>query len=61
MLRLDAYFRALAKGRRERPVQDNPLNGTKIVGGALNGLFRVAFAMVKNQTCYRVPAKAAAT
>jgi len=55
MLRLNQDFRAWAKQRRERPVHANPLNGREIVGAALNRLFRLAFAMVKNQTYYRSP------
>jgi transposase len=54
MLRLNSDFRAWAKQRRERPVHANPLNGREIVGAALNRLLRLAFAMVKNQTYYRV-------
>ena len=55
MLRLNPDFRAWAKQMRERPVHANPLNGREIVGAALNKLFRLAFAMVKNQTYYRLP------
>ena len=55
MLRLNSDFRAWAKQMRERPVHANPLNGREIVGAALNRLFRLAFAMVKNQTYYRLP------
>jgi transposase len=54
MLRLNADFRAWAKQRRERAVQDNPLSGREIVGAALNRLFRLAFALVKNKTYYQV-------
>ena len=55
MLRLNSDFRAWAKQMRERPVHATPLNGREIVGAALNRLFRLAFAMVKNQTYYRLP------
>jgi hypothetical protein len=55
MLRLNPDFRAWAKQRRERPAHANPLNGREIVGAALNRLFRLIFAMVKNQTYYRSP------
>jgi transposase len=55
MLRLNSDFRAWAKHMRERPAHANPLNGREIVGAALNRLFRLAFAMVKNQTYYRLP------
>jgi len=55
MLRLNPDFRAWAKQRRERPVHANPLNGREIVGAALNRLFRLAFALVKNRTYYQVP------
>jgi len=55
MLRLNSDFRAWAKQRRERPAHANPLNGREIVGAALNRLLRLAFALVKNQTYYRLP------
>jgi transposase len=55
MLRFNSDFRAWAKQRRERPAHANPLNGREVVGAALNRLFRLAFAMVKNQTYYRLP------
>jgi transposase len=55
MLRFNSDFRAWAKQRRERPAYANPLNGREVVGAALNRLFRLAFAMVKNQTYYRLP------
>jgi len=54
MLRFNSDFRAWAKQRRERPVHANPLGGREVVGAALNKLFRLAFAMVKNQTYYQV-------
>jgi transposase len=54
MLRLNSDFRAWAKNMRERPVHANPLNGREIVGAALNRLFRLAFALVKNHTYYQV-------
>jgi transposase len=54
MLRFNSDFRAWAKQRKERPAYANPLNGREIVGAALNKLFRLAFAMVKNQTYYQV-------
>jgi len=55
MLRFNSDFRAWAKQRRERPAHANPLSGREVVGAALNRLFRLAFAMVKNQTYYRSP------
>jgi transposase len=55
MLRLNRDFRDWAKKRRERPVYANPLNGREVVGAALNRLLRLAFALVKKQTFYRVP------
>jgi transposase len=55
MLRFNSDFRAWAKKRRERPVYANPLNGREVVGAALNRLLRLAFALVKKQTFYRVP------
>jgi transposase len=55
MLRLNSDFRAWAKQLRERPAHANPLNGREIVGAALNRLLRLAFALVKNQTYYRLP------
>ncbi len=54
MLRLNPDFRTWAKQMRERPAHANPLNGREIVGAALNRLFRLAFALVKNQTYYQV-------
>jgi transposase len=61
MLRFNSDFRAWAKQRRERPAHANPLNGREVVGAALNRLFRLAFAMVKNQTYYRSPQLAQVT
>ena len=55
MLRFNPDFRAWAKRMRERPVHANPLNGREVVGAALNKLLRLAFALVKNQSFYRVP------
>ena len=52
MLQFNSDFRAWAKQRRERPAHANPLNRREVVGAALNRLFRLAFAMVKNQTYY---------
>jgi transposase len=54
MLRFNTDFREWAKQRRERPVHANPLSGREIVGAALNRLFRLAFALVKNKVYYRV-------
>ena len=54
MLRLNPDFRAWTKKMRERPVHANPLNGREVVGAALNRLLRLAFALVKKQTFYRV-------
>jgi len=54
MLRFNADFRAWAQRTKERPVHANPLNGREVVGAALNRLFRLAFALVKNQTYYEV-------
>jgi transposase len=54
MLRFNSDFREWAKQRRERPVHANPLCGREIVGAALNKLFRLAFALVKNNTYYQV-------
>ena len=61
MLRFNADFRAWAKQRRERPVYANPLCGREVVGAALNKLLRLAFALVKNQTLYRLPQLAIVT
>jgi transposase len=55
MLRFNEDFRAWAKRLRERPVHANPLGGREIVGAALNRLLRLAFALVKNKTYYRLP------
>lgn len=55
MLRLNPDFRAWAKRMRERPLHANPLGGREVVGAALNRLLRLAFALVKKQTFYRLP------
>jgi len=55
MLRFNEDFRAWTKQLRERPVHANPLGGREVVGAALNRLFRLAFALVKNKTYYRLP------
>ncbi|MBA7580988.1 IS110 family transposase ISChy2 [subsurface metagenome] len=55
MLRFNPDFRAWAKQRRERPAHANPLCGREVAGAVLNRLFRLAFALVKNQTYYRSP------
>ena len=52
MLWLNCDFRAWAKKRRERPVQEHPLNGREVVGAVLNKLLRLAFALAKNQVFY---------
>ena len=61
MLRLNSDFRAWAKKMRERPVHANPLNGREVVGAGLNRLLRLSFALVKEQTFYRVPEPARTT
>jgi transposase len=61
ILRFNTDFRAWAKQRRERPVHANPLCGNEIVGAALNRLLRISFALVKNQTRYRLPVLASVT
>jgi transposase len=58
MLRFNEDFRAWAKQLRERPVYANPLGNREIMGAALNKLFRLSFALVKNRTYYRSPAMA---
>ena len=55
MLRFNPDFRAWAKDLRERPVYDNPLAKREVVGAALNRLLRLAFALVKKQSFYRLP------
>ncbi len=55
MMRFNDDFRAWAKRLRERPVHANPLGGREILGAALNRLLRLAFALVKNRTYYRLP------
>ncbi len=55
MLRFNPDFRAWAKRRRERPVHANPLSGREIMGAALNRLLCLSFALMKNQTYYRLP------
>jgi transposase len=49
MLRFNEDFRAWANRLRERPVHANPLGNREIVGAALNKLFRLSFALVKNK------------
>lgn len=55
LLRLNPDFRTWAKERRERPAYAHPLSGREIVGAASNRLLRLAFALVKNKTYYRLP------
>jgi hypothetical protein len=55
MLRFNPDFRGWAKKLRERPARGNPINGREVVVAAVNKLLRLAFAMVKKQTYYRIP------
>jgi len=55
MLRFNEDFRAWTNQLRERPVHANPLGGREVVGAALNRLLRLAFALVRNKTYYRLP------
>ncbi|MFC1948337.1 IS110 family transposase [Chloroflexota bacterium] len=55
MMRFNTDFRGWAKKRRERPAGTNPLSGREVMVAAMNKLLRLAFALVKNQTFYRIP------
>jgi transposase len=54
LLRFNLDFREWAKQRRERPAYANPLSGRELLGAAINKLFRLAYALVRNHTYYRV-------
>jgi transposase len=55
MLRFNPDFRDWAKQLRERPAGANPLSGREVMVAAVNKLLRLAFALVKKQTFYRIP------
>ena len=55
MLRFNADFRDWAKKLRERPAGANPLSGRAVVVAGVNKLLRLAFALVKKQSFYRIP------
>ena len=55
MMRFNTDFREWAKKLRERPVGANPLTGREVMVAAVNKLLRLAFALVKKQTFYRIP------
>jgi len=55
LLRHNPDFRFWAKRLQERPIHANPLNGKEMTGAAINKLLRLAFALVKNKTFYRLP------
>jgi transposase len=55
MLRFNTDFRGWAKKLRERPAGANPLSGREVMVAAVNKLLRLAFALVKKQTFYRIP------
>ena len=55
LLRHNPDFRSWAKRLQERPIHANPLNGKEMTGAAINKLLRLAFALVKNKTFYRLP------
>ena len=56
MLRFNADFRDWAKKLRERPAGANPLSGREVMVAGVNKLLRLAFALVKKQAFYRIPA-----
>lgn len=55
LLRHNDDFRDWIKKLRERPVQGHPLNKKESIGAASNRLLRLAFALVKNKSFYRLP------
>jgi len=61
MLRFNSDFRDWAKKLRERPVGAHPLRGREVVMAAVNKLLRLAFALVRKQSYYRIPVPQSAT
>jgi len=55
LLRHNSDFRSWARMRRERPAYDHPLKAREVVGAAGNRLLRLAYALIKKQTSYRMP------
>lgn len=47
-------FRYWAEQRQGRPVQAHPLKKREVIGAAANRLLRLAFALVRDQSLYRV-------
>ncbi len=61
LLRHNEDFRYWAKERLERPAHLHPLKVREVFGAVVNRLLRVAYALVKKQTYYRIPLPAATT
>jgi transposase len=55
LLRHNPDFTSWAKDRLERPVHAHPLKKREVIGALANRLLRLAYALVRNQTMYRVP------
>lgn len=55
LLRHNPEFRDWVKKLRERPAHGHPLNKKESIGAAANKLLRLAFALVKNKSFYRLP------
>jgi len=61
LLRHNADFRQWAKERLERPAHLHPLKPREVFGAIVNRLLRVAYALVKKQAYYQIPAPHEAT
>lgn len=61
LLRYNPDFAAWAKKRRERPAHAHPLKKKEVVGAAANRLLRLAYALVKKQSFYRISELATVT
>ena len=55
LLRHNPDFASWAKDRMERPAHAHPLEKREVIGALANRLLRLAYALVKKQTMYRVP------
>lgn len=54
MIRHNPDFRIWAQELRNRPAQDNPVYGKRMLGAGVNKLLRIIFALVKHKTYYQV-------
>jgi len=61
LLRHNPDFHCWAEQRLERPVTAHPLKKREVIGAAANKLLRLAYALVRKQTMYKVPALAEVT